>query len=442
MPLAAFVLKSSAMIEVSSSRRCALELLRSVLGRKRPLDEALADAAQAGLGRLEPRDRAFARLLVATVLRRLGQIDRLLDERLERPLPPRAGPIRDILRLGTAQLLFLGTPPHAAIDTAVSLCGRRSRFRGLINAVLRGIAREGPALIAGEDAARLNTPDWLWRSWSGCYGEDTARAIAETHLGEAPLDITVKGEPGNWARRLEATVLPTASLRRAPGGRPEALPGFRDGVWWVQDAAAAIPARLLGPVAGKRVLELCAAPGGKTAQLALAGARVIALDRSERRMGRLKANLARLGLGAECVVADATRWRPPAPAQAVLLDAPCTATGTIRRHPDIARLKTAKDVSRLAKLQTRLLAAAWQGLAVGGVMVYAACSLEPEECERQIEVLLKGGAPLSRLPILTSEVGSRGELITAQGDLRTLPCHWPELGGLDGFYAARLQRMA
>ena len=430
------------MIEVPSSRRCALELLRSVLGQKRPLDEALADAAQAGFGRLEPRDRAFARLLVATVLRRLGQIDRLLDERLERPLPPRAGPVRDILRLGAAQLLFLGTPPHAAIDTAVDLSGRRSRFRGLINAVLRSIAREGLSLIAGEDAARLNTPEWLWRSWSGCYGEASARAIAEAHLGEAPLDITVKGEPDIWARRLEATVLPTASLRRAPGGRVEALPGYREGAWWIQDAAAAIPARLLGRVAGKRVLELCAAPGGKTAQLALAGARVIAVERSARRLERLKANLARLGLGAECVTADAILWRPEAPAEAVLLDVPCSATGTIRRHPDIARLKTATDVRRLAKLQAGLLSAALDGLTVGGVMVYAACSLQPEECERQIEALIEGGAPLLRLPIRPAEVGGRAELITAQGDLRTLPCHWPELGGLDGFYAARLRRTA
>ncbi|MFQ5764939.1 MAG: RsmB/NOP family class I SAM-dependent RNA methyltransferase [Rhodospirillales bacterium] len=424
-----------------SARSVALDLLDAVLGRKRPLDEAIVD--HPGFAGLDGRDRGFVRLLAATVLRRLGQIDALIDAMLERPLPAKAKGARDVLRLGACQLLFLETPAHAAVSTAVDLAQARGHgpHKALVNAVLRRLGREGLALAANQDAARMNTPDWLWENWVTAYGEPVCRRIAEAHLTEAPLDITVNGDPGAWAERLEARVLPTGGLRRPAGGLVEDLPGFGDGAWWVQDAAAGLPARLLGDVAGQRVTELCAAPGGKTAQLASMGAEVTAVDRTEKRLARLKENLDRLGLAAALVAADVDAWRPTEPADAVLLDAPCSATGTIRRHPDVARLKTPDDVAELAAVQDRLLAAALEMVSPGGVLVYCVCSLEPEEGIERIEALLRSGAPVTRVPIGAAEVGGVRELVSATGDLRTLPCHLGAEGGMDGFFAARLERL-
>ncbi len=424
------------------ARGLALELVEAVLLRRRPLDEALE--ATDALARLEPRDRAFVRLLVATVLRRRGQIDDALNSCLGRKLTPKAArQAQDLLRLGAAQLLFLKTPPHAAVDRMVALAtGRRRGYAGLTNAVLRRLAREGEGLIAAQDAERLNTPDWLGRSWSDAYGEATARAIAAVHAAEPPLDLSLKGEPGDWAERLGAETLPTGTLRRpaALGGAVAELPGYAEGAWWVQDAAASLPARLLGPVAGLGVIELGAAPGGKTAQLAAAGGRVVALDRSAQRLERLRANLHRLGLTAETLAADATTWRPAEPATHVLLDAPCSATGTLRRHPDIAWLKDPEDLPALVATQSRLLKAAVEMLAPGGILVYAVCSLEPAEGVHQIDKLLVSGAPVARRPIAADEIGGLAQCLTEAGDLRTLPCHLAPQGGLDGFYAARLVR--
>ena len=428
------------MSDTHSARACALELLAGVLGRARPLEEVFGAALSTDFKHLSARDRAFARLLAATVLRRLGEIDAVLGRCLERPLAGGARRVHDILRLGAAQLLFLDSAPHAVVDTAVRLASSHPRLQGLVNAVLRRVAREGAALSADDDGARLDTPDWLWRSWERAYGIDKARAIAEAHLREPTLDLVVKEAEEEWAARLEARMLPTGGLRRSGGGRIDELPGYDQGAWWVQDAAAALPVRLLGAVAGRTVLDLCAAPGGKTAQLAQAGARVIALDRSGPRLARLAANLERLGLAAKLVEADVLDWRPEAPAEAVLLDAPCSATGTIRRHPDVQRLKGEADIAGLARSQARLCAAAAEMLAPGGVLVYCVCSLQPEEGEAVIAGLLAAGAPLERVPVRPSEVGGTDEFVTATGDLRTLPCHWPELGGLDGFYAARLRR--
>jgi 16S rRNA (cytosine967-C5)-methyltransferase len=425
---------------VPSARGVAIDLLGAVLRRRRPLDDAIDEARE--LPALSVRDRAFARLLVATVLRRLGQIDALIAHCLATPLPPRAAQVHDMLRLGIAQLLFLRTPAHAAVATTVDLAEARgfSSHKGLVNAVLRRLSQDGPPLVEQQDAPRLNTPRWLWEAWSEAYGEANARGIAQMHLREAPLDITVRGDIEGWAQRLEAVILPTGSLRRSSGGAIANLPGYNEGGWWVQDAAAAIPARLLGDIAGKRVFDICAAPGGKTAQLAVAGAHVVALDRSPRRLARMNSNLARLSLSVESVCIDAATWHPDRKAEAVLLDAPCTATGAIRRHPDVPHLKTPDDVARLAAVQERLLAAAVDLIEPGGTLVYCTCSLEPEEGPQQIARLLERGAPVERKPIEPAELGGLTELITRDGDLRTLPCHLAELDGIDGFFAARLVR--
>jgi 16S rRNA (cytosine967-C5)-methyltransferase len=431
------------IFRTKNPRAIALQLLGAVLRGGRPLDEALAE--HEGLAALEARDRAFARLLVATSLRRLGQIDALIARCLDRPLKPRAAEVQDLLRLGACQLVFIGTPAHAAVSTAVALAGRLrpGGYKGLVNAVLRRLAREGQALARDQDAARLDTPDWLWESWQAAYGAETARAIAESHLADPPLDLSVTGDAAAWAERLGARILPGNTLRLPPGaGDVSRLPGYDEGAWWVQDAAAALPARLLGPVADKRVLDLCAAPGGKTAQLAAAGARITAVERSETRLARLSENLDRLGLAAATVAADAATWRPESPADAVLLDAPCSATGTLRRHPDIAYLKGPDQIAALAALQDRLLAAALEMVKPGGHLIYAVCSLQPEEGPERIARLLAGGAPAQRVPIDRSELPGLPDLITAEGDLRTLPCHLAEQGGMDGFYACRLSRVA
>ena len=428
------------MANSPSARSVAIDLIGAVLRRKRSLDDAIEDNGE--MGELPARDRAFARLLVATVLRRLGQIDVLIGHCLETPLPARVAMVHDMLRLGIAQLLFLRTPPHAAVATTVDLAAARSfpSHKGLVNAVLRRLSQEGPALVEQQDAPRLNTPDWLWEAWTEAYGADSCRAIATAHLTEAPLDLTAKDDPEAWLGPLEATLLPTGTLRRNAGGPIASLPGYDEGAWWVQDAAAAIPAKLFGDISGQRIVDLCAAPGGKTAQLAAAGGRVTAIDRSPRRLKRLESNLARLGLQAEALAADGATWRPDEPMPFILLDAPCTATGAIRRHPDVPRLKTPDDVSRLAIVQERLLSAAVEMLAPGGVLVYCTCSLEPEEGPEQIARLLSQGAPVSRQPIDAREVGGLAECVTPEGDLRTLPCHLSELDGIDGFFASRLVR--
>jgi 16S rRNA (cytosine967-C5)-methyltransferase len=424
-----------------ASRRVALDVLGQTLQRHQSLDEALA--THPDFDSLAPRDRAFVRLLLATTLRRLGEIDSVLGQLMERLLPQQAATGTDVLRLGAAQLLFLGTPAHAAVDTSVELIAASGlpRLRGLANAVLRRVAREGTALLGDRDPLRLNTPGWLWESWVETFGEATARSIAAAHLVEAPLDLTVARDAAAWAERLEAELLPTGTLRRAAGGMVTDLPGFDEGAWWVQDAAAALPARLLGAGTGSRVIDLCAAPGGKTLQLCAAGAAVTAVDISNRRLGRVRENLARCGFEAELVAADASKWRPAAPAHAVLLDAPCSATGTLRRHPDIAWLKGPDDVARLTLTQDRLLRAASEMLEPGGMLIYAVCALQAEEGPQRIAAALASGVPLRREPVTAGELPGLTEAITSDGDVRTLPSMWAERGGMDGFYIARLRRL-
>ncbi len=307
------------------------------------------------------------------------------------------------------------------------------------------MAENGPALLAGQDAARLNTPAWLFASWQAAYGEETAQRIALAHLDEAPLDLTVKSSPQAWAERLNGVVLAGGTVRLRGEGRIEDLPGYGEGEWWVQDVAAALPARLLGEVSGKAIADLCAAPGGKTAQLAHAGANVTAVDVSRQRLGRLEENLRRLRLHANIVVADAATWQPDAPLDGVLLDAPCTATGTIRRNPDIAYLKSPADIEALSRVQTRLIENATRMLKPGGVLIYCTCSLQPEEGRTQIDRLMATGAPLRVEPIRPEDIGGHGEWLTHEGFLRTLPCHLqlsePGLSGMDGFFAARLVKI-
>jgi 16S rRNA (cytosine967-C5)-methyltransferase len=429
------------MPEAPTARTVALDLIGSVLRRKRPLDDAIDDNST--MHQLAGRDRAFARLLVATVLRRLGQIDALIGACLNTPLAPRAAQVHDILRLGVAQLMFLRTPPHAAVATSVDIAHSRGflSHKGLVNAVLRRLSVEGLERVAAQDAPRLNTPDWLWRSWSRAYGEATARAIATAHLKEAPLDLTLRQDVDGWCEKLQGTLLPTGTLRRAAGGSVMALPGYEEGAWWVQDAAAALPARLLGEIGGREVVDLCAAPGGKTAQLASAGARVTAVDRSSRRLDRLVANLERLSLPIKAVAADALSWRPLQQVDAVLLDAPCTTTGAIRRHPDVPHLKLPEDVARLSVVQENLLRAAVDMLRPGGTLVYCTCSLEPEEGPERIAALLREGAPVARREVDAGEIGDYAEWVTSEGDLRTLPCHLAEYDGVDGFFGARLVKL-
>ncbi|MFN3674252.1 MAG: RsmB/NOP family class I SAM-dependent RNA methyltransferase, partial [Bosea sp. (in: a-proteobacteria)] len=342
---------------------------------------------------------------------------------------------------------FLDVPDHAAVDLAVRQLHedpRAARYVSLGNALLRRLARERDAVLAEAADPFLDTPDWLADSWRDAYGEKTAAAIALSHREEPPLDITVKQDAQLWAERLGGLLLPTGSIRLRERDSITALPGFAEGAWWVQDAAAALPVKLLAPQPGERVADLCAAPGGKTAQIAATGAAVTAVDRSAPRLRRLRANLDRLGLAAEIVAADVARWQAE-PFDAVLLDAPCSATGTIRRHPDVAWTKLPEDREKLVALQARLLDAAANLTRPGGRLVYCTCSLEREEGEAQIAAFLQRRPDFARRPVLAEEIGGIGEAIDAQGDLRTLPhqlrFETSRLSGWAGFYASRLIRL-
>lgn len=425
------------------ARQAALTALRKVLEKR----EALDGAFDGETGTLDQRDRAFARALAATTLRRFGQIEALLGERLQRGFPHQAPALRPILALGAAQILFLSVPDHAAVDSSVRLASldpHAKHFVPLVNAVLRGLARDGKTAVERSEPRR-NIPDWMWRRWSRTFGEADANRIAAAAMVEPPLDLSAR-DPHGLAAELGGILLPTGSVRLAPEGPITALPGYQDGRWWVQDAAATLPVRLLGAVDGLSVADLCAAPGGKTAQLVVAGARVTAVDRSAVRLIRLSENMQRLGFGVETVIADAGSWQPGNLFDAVLLDAPCTATGTIRRHPDILHTKSEADLARLSALQTRLLRHAVTLVKPGGLIVYAVCSLEPEEGVRQAERLLVSTPEVQRVPVRAEEIGGLDEAITPDGDVRTLPFHLPgsepRLSGVDGFFAVRFVRSA
>jgi 16S rRNA (cytosine967-C5)-methyltransferase len=442
-------LKSARLAQAGlPARRAAVELLGAVLGKAQPLDEVLGRSLGSGwLLNLPQRDRALTRAIVATSLRRRGQIDYVLAAFLERGLPENSGTLYAILLSAAAQLIFLKIPPHAVIDLAVRLAqydARAKRYDKLVNAVLRRVAREGEPIASKLDAPRINTPDWLWRRWVANWGDARARAIAEMNMVEPALDLTVKSDAAGWAEKLEGRVLPTGGVRLQPKGRIEQFEGYEAGAWWVQDAAASLPVRLVGNVEGLQVADLCAAPGGKTAQLASAGAVVTAVDQSEVRLRNLRGNLKRLGLSATVVAADATSWQPEEQFDAILLDAPCSGTGTIRRHPDIPYLKSAEDIAVLTALQARLLEHAATLLKPGGKLVYATCSLEPEEGEAQVAGFLTKHPEFCLDPIEPDEVFGRKDWVESSVSLRTFPnmlqLDGPEWSGMDGFFAARLAR--
>lgn len=413
-----------------AARRAALRLLSGVLTRGVMLDEQGASGPE----------RAEARGLADLTLRRLGQIDDALARFV---LRPPQDPGRQILRLMAAELLFAGTAPHAAVDLAVRLAqGGRStaRLAGLVNAVGRRLADGGAAIVAEQDAPTLAMPSWLADAIADDWGTEAARAIARAHLTAAPHDLTpaIPGDAAALAHELGARLLPTGTVRLADRPQLSALPGYAAGVWWVQDAAAAIAAQLVPAPAGKRVLDLCAAPGGKTMQLAAAGARVTALDISETRTERLRENLTRTGLAVETVTADALAWAPEAPFDAVLIDAPCTATGTIRRHPDLPHRTDGSALPALTALQARLLDRAFSWLAPGGALVFCTCSLLLAEGEAQADAFL-ARTPTAALDPITDDDAIPPEFV-ADGRLRTRPDQWAELGGVDGFFAARFVR--
>ncbi|MDP2206690.1 MAG: transcription antitermination factor NusB [Alphaproteobacteria bacterium] len=444
--------KAAAVSDGLAARQVAFAVLNDIFFQRRSLDEAYAQA-EGALAALESRDRGFVRLLVATVLKRAPQMDAALAALLHEPLENlKPQQLINVLRLGMAQIVFLQTPAHAAVSTAVDLAAAAGIEwqKSLVNAVMRRIAQEGIAQpdareagrINTHDAGRINTPDWLWQQWVNDYGVETALDIAAANLADAPVDFTVKENPDIWAERLGAALLPSGALRLPTAGFVPGLAGFDDGAWWVQNAAAALPVKFLaayfeGDLRGKKIVDLCAAPGGKTAQLAALGADVIALDRSAPRLLRLRENMTRLKLDVETIAADGAVWQPLQSVDAVLLDAPCSATGTIRHQPDVLRLKDMRDQDKLAGLQRRLMVNAMQMLKPGGVMVYCTCSIQKAEGEAQTDWLLAQNTGAALSPIYTGEVAGIGIMLTTRGELRALPQHWSEHGGIDGFYAAR-----
>ncbi|GAN59969.1 SAM-dependent methyltransferase [Acetobacter cibinongensis] len=415
------------------TRDVAFDILCGVVENRRMLENSLSRAATDH--HAPPRDRAAAHRLAAATLRHMGTLRTLLEPFLRKEPPE---PVRVALMMGCAQLLFLETPPHAAVGTTVSLLRRRklAPFAGLANAVLRKVADQGPALLEGLDQSRLNIPQWLWSSWNG-LGRGVPRAIARGISHEAPLDITLR--PGAIAPE-GGELLPNGSVRLPAGTRVTELPGYEEGAFWVQDAAATLPARLLNAQPGEHVADLCAAPGGKTAQLAATGAQVTAVEQNPNRLTRLRENIARLNYPVEVVEADATTWKPNVLQDAILLDAPCSATGTARRHPDVLWVKRPRDLTALVAGQDAMLEAAKAMLKPGGRLVYAVCSLQEEEGPARARAALAMGWQAS--PFTPEELPFLPEAITPEGWLRTHPGMWADKGSMDGFFAARFIRPA
>lgn len=432
-----------------AARKAAARLLAAVIDAHTPLD-GLTDNEHGHpqYRALDSRDRALVRAILVTALRHRMTVAGLLARRLERPLPANATALSHILHVGAAQILFLDIPDSAAVDLAVTHAKsdpRTARFSGLVNGVLRSLARAKEAELAPALAATSEAPQWFAERLAAAYGGEKTRAILAAHRHEAPVDFTVKSDPALWAERLGGIVLSTGTVRveKLPAAVTD-LPGFAEGAWWVQDAAASLPARLFGNVAGLRVADLCAAPGGKTAQLILGGATVTAVDTSKNRLARLAQNLDRLGLSADLVQTDLLDYRPAELFDAVLLDAPCSSTGTVRRHPDVPWTKTMADVEKLADLQHRLLTHAVGLVKPGGLIVFSNCSLDPVEGEELYRAFLSETPGVVADPIRPGEFAGVDSFLTQEGTLRTTPADMvlesPGISGLDGFFAARMRR--
>jgi len=429
------------------ARIAAAHVISDIVQGGHRLDECFSPQAVPNrLAGLDERDIALVRSIATVALRRLGLIRHTLAILLEKGLPRQATRLEWLLIAGAAQILFLDAADHAAVDLAVRaarLEPKTAGFAGLVNGVLRNLVRRREEFLEAATAGEHDAPPWLQARWTKSWGAETAKGIVARQLQEPTLDITVKSDAADWAQKLDALLLPTGSLRLRGREGIATLEGYADGEWWVQDAAAALPARLLDAKSDERVLDMCAAPGGKTAQLALARAQVTALDRSAERLKLLAANLDRLDLHADIAVGDATAYSAPA-FDAILVDAPCSATGTIRRHPDVAWTKKAGDIEALAALQTKMLNRAALLTKPGGRIVYCTCSLEPEEGEMQIAAFLRRNPDFRRAPIDPAGEGLPAEFVNSDGDLRTLPTHLPSddprLAGMDGFFAARLRR--
>lgn len=404
-----------------TARTYALQLLDLILSEGATFDEALARLPFQG----SDADQKFAHLLTLTVLRHVGQLDQVVAAYLERPIPAKRRTTVNALRLGAAQLLLLDTPAHAAVNETVELVKetREKGFAGLINAVLQKIAREKPAL----PPAQVNLPKWLSKRWEKWYGADAVTAIAAIAATRPPLDVNTHTE-------MEGTRL-DHQIVRLPAEHPpvETLPGYDSGAFFIQDLAASYPARLLGNVNGFRVLDLCAAPGGKTAQLARDGAVVTALDRSIARLRTLNENMRRLKHDVYAVPADALEWEPEMPFDFILLDAPCSATGTWRRHPEVVHHASREEIAELAELQRELLFRAWTWLKPGGKLVYCVCSLEREEGEDQAYWFLRQQLDSALAPI-PAEAEIPANCITPEGYIRTRPDL--QESGMDGFFIA------
>lgn len=419
-----------------TARSAAYRVLSAVLSQRKSMDQAFA--AVRAFDTLAPRDRAFARVLVATALKREGEMRLVLEGMLEQPLSElRPSQLLYVFYIGIVQLVFLKTPEHAAVDTTVELAMTEKMHsgKGLVNAVMRRLVREGYPEV---DNAACNTPAWMWHEWVKDYGTDTAADIAWANMNEAPVDFTVRSDAEGWAQKLEATLLPTGSIRRENAGIVPELAGFDEGAWWVQNAASALPVLAFSDMCGKTVVDLCAAPGGKTAQLANAGAIVSAVEKSPSRMKRLAENMKRLKMDITMFPSDATTWRPKAKLDAVLLDAPCTATGTIRHQPDVLHIKNTDDQEKMVELQRRLLLNAATMLKDGGELIYATCSIQKAEGEHQTDWFLAQNLGFTLEPI---RIAGIDEMLTPRGEIRALPCHWRDIGGIDGFYTAKFRKV-
>jgi 16S rRNA (cytosine967-C5)-methyltransferase len=413
------------------ARKAAVYLLDQVLGEGRLMSELLAGGA---LDRLPPEDRARAQRLANDTLRGLERADRLLQQHLSK-YPPLT--VRNALRLGTVELCQ-GGAAHGVVNAMVSIVSAHRRYghlKGLTNAVLRKVAAAGPEAWTALRPPRL--PKWLRGPLVDAWG---AQAMEAAHFAGAPLDITPRGEAAAISTTLGAQLLPTGTLRMPEAGQVSAMPGFATGDWWIQDAAAALPVQVLAPRKGEDVLDLCAAPGGKTMQLAAAGAQVTAVDASAPRVARLKENLARVHLPAKVKTADARQIGGSY--DAVLLDAPCSATGTIRRHPDLPHAKDGSEFGELIALQGELLDHAWSLVKPGGRLVFCTCSLLPDEGEVQVDEALERHPDMVVDRSALDLPGVSPEWITAEGGLRLRPDYWADIGGMDGFYIACLHKRA